>query len=58
VNNTILKYMDNLITDSHFMQRDREGRLLTFMANMDARDRVLGLPRAIREFLEFGWMHN
>ena len=47
MNNTILKYMDNLITDSHFMQRDREGRLLTFMANMDARDLVPGLPRAI-----------
>ena len=44
---TVLKYMDNLITDSHFMQRDREGRLLTFMANMDARDLVPGLPRAI-----------
>ncbi len=47
MNNTILRYMDNLITDSHFMQRDREGRLLTFMANMDARDLVLELPRAI-----------
>ncbi len=47
MNNTILKYMDNLITDSHFMQRDREGRLLTFMASMDARDLVPGLPRAI-----------
>ena len=47
MNNTILRYMDNLITDSHFMQRDREGRLLTFMANMDARDLVPGLPRAI-----------
>ena len=47
MNNSILKYMDNLITDSHFMQRDREGRLLTFMANMDARDLVPGLPRAI-----------
>jgi cyanophycinase len=44
---TILKYMDNLITDSHFMQRDREGRLLTFMANMDARNLVPSLPRAI-----------
>ena len=47
MNNTILGYMDNLITDSHFMQRDREGRLLTFMANMDARDLVPSLPRAI-----------
>lgn len=47
MNNTILRYMDNLITDSHFMQRDREGRLLTFMANMDARDLVLRLPLAI-----------
>lgn len=47
MNNTILRYMDNLITDSHFMQRDREGRLLTFMANMDARDLVPRLPLAI-----------
>ena len=42
VSKSILKYMDNLITDSHFMQRDREGRLLTFMANMDARNLVPG----------------
>ncbi len=47
MNDTILRYMDNLITDSHFMQRDREGRLLTFMANMDARDLVPRLPLAI-----------
>ena len=45
--NTILKYMDDLITDSHFMQRDREGRLLTFMAYMDANTLVPGLPRGI-----------
>ena len=47
MNNTVLKYMDNVITDSHFMQRDREGRLLTFMASMDARNLVPELPRAI-----------
>jgi hypothetical protein len=28
--------VDNVITDSHFMQRDRMGRLLTFMADSDA----------------------
>lgn len=44
---TILHYLDNVITDSHFMQRDRMGRLMTFMANMDAHNLVAGLPRGI-----------
>ena len=44
---TILEYLDNVITDSHFMQRDRMGRLLTFMADMDAMNLVPGLPRGI-----------
>lgn len=44
---TILRYVDDVITESHFMQRDRMGRLLTFMANMDARNLVPDLPRAI-----------
>lgn len=43
----VFQYMDNLITDSHFMQRDRMGRLLTFMANADAGNLVPDLPRGI-----------
>ncbi len=44
---TVLRYMDNVITDSHFMQRDRMGRLLTFMAVADANGLVDGQPRGI-----------
>lgn len=44
---TILHYLDNVITESHFMQRDRMGRLLTFMADMDSQNLVPGLPRGI-----------
>ena len=33
---SVLRYLDYLITDSHFQQRDRMGRLVTFMARMDA----------------------
>ncbi len=32
---SVLRYLDNLVTDSHFEQRDRMGRLLTFMARID-----------------------
>lgn len=44
---TVLRYLDNVVTDSHFMQRDRMGRLVTFMANADSRDLVQDLPRGI-----------
>jgi cyanophycinase len=44
---TILRYMDNVITDSHFMQRDRMGRLLTFMAYSDSVDLMRGIPLGI-----------
>ncbi len=44
---TVLRYMDNVITDSHFMQRDRMGRLLTFMADNDAANFVDGQPLGI-----------
>ncbi len=44
---TVLRYMDNVITDSHFMQRDRMGRLLTFMADSDAANLVDGQPLGI-----------
>lgn len=44
---TVLRYMDNVITDSHFMQRDRMGRLLTFMADNDAANIVDGQPLGI-----------
>ena len=44
---TVLRYMDNVITDSHFMQRDRMGRLLTFMADNDAANLVDGQPLGI-----------
>lgn len=33
---TSLSLLDNTITDSHFEQRDRMGRLLTFLARLDA----------------------
>ncbi len=45
--NSVLRYMDNVITESHFMQRDRMGRLLTLMAVSDAQDLVPQIPRAI-----------
>ena len=32
---SVLRYLDNLVTDSHFQQRDRMGRLVTFMARID-----------------------
>lgn len=32
---SILNLLDNVVTDSHFEQRDRMGRLLTFMARAD-----------------------
>jgi hypothetical protein len=37
---SILGLLANTITDSHFRQRDRLGRLVTFMARMDADDLV------------------
>jgi cyanophycinase len=37
-----LLYLTDTITDSHFQQRDRMGRLLTFMARLDADDRLAG----------------
>jgi cyanophycinase len=40
----VLQHLNNAITDSHFMQRDRMGRTMAFMANMDA-DGIS--PRAI-----------
>jgi cyanophycinase len=43
----VLQYLDDVITDSHFMQRDRMGRLVTFMANADAQNLVPGRPRGI-----------
>lgn len=43
----VFRYLDNVITDSHFMQRDRMGRLVTFMANADTNELVQGLPRGI-----------
>ena len=32
---SVLRYLDNLVADSHFQQRDRMGRLVTFMARID-----------------------
>lgn len=45
--NTSLELVDDVITDSHFMQRDRMGRMLAFMAVMDADNLVPGIPRGI-----------
>lgn len=45
--NTILRHMDDILLEPHFMQRDRMGRLLAFMSNMDTRDLVTNYPRAI-----------
>jgi hypothetical protein len=39
--------LGDVVTDSHFMQRDRMGRLVTFMANADAHNLVPGLARGI-----------
>lgn len=44
---TSLEFVDNVITDSHFMQRDRMGRMLTFMARMDADNLVPKIPRGL-----------
>lgn len=44
---TILDYLDETITDSHFMQRDRMGRSLAFMARSDFENKVDNLPRGI-----------
>lgn len=35
VQQSVLRHLDNLVTDSHFQQRDRMGRLVTFMARID-----------------------
>lgn len=37
---TLLRYLGHTITDSHFVTRDRMGRLMTFMAVMDASNSV------------------
>lgn len=47
VSGTSLSLLDNVITDSHFQQRDRMGRLVTFLARMDADNQVPGAPRGI-----------
>lgn len=39
---SILSWLSNTITDSHFRGRDRMGRMLTFMARIDADDLVTG----------------
>jgi cyanophycinase len=44
---SMLRFLDDTITDSHFMQRDRMGRTLAFMANADSQNMVGGLPRGI-----------
>lgn len=44
---TTLQLVDNVITEPHFMQRDRMGRLMTFMARMDSDNLVPQLPRGI-----------
>ncbi len=45
-----LPHLENLITDSHFMARDREGRLVAFMARLNARG--LGIDEATAVLLE------
>ncbi len=44
-----LGILNNVVTDSHFRQRDRMGRLTTFMARLDADEKVVApaLPRGI-----------
>ena len=44
---TALQLVDNVIMDTHFMQRDRMGRMLTFMARMDSDNLVPATPRGI-----------
>lgn len=45
---SVLKYLDNVITDSHFLQRDRMGREMTFMARVDKNYLPAGeVPRGI-----------
>jgi cyanophycinase-like exopeptidase len=44
---TALQLVDNVIAEPHFMQRDRMGRLMTFMARMDSDNLVPGQPRGI-----------
>lgn len=43
---SVLRYLDDFVTDSHFQQRDRMGRLVTFMARMD-QDGLAATPRGI-----------
>ncbi len=43
---SVLHYLDDLVTDSHFQQRDRMGRLITFMARID-QDGLASVPRGI-----------
>ena len=43
---SLLNHLSNTITDSHFRQRDRLGRLVTFMARLDADDLVKQSPGA------------
>ncbi len=44
---SVLQYLDNLVTDSHFQQRDRMGRLITFMARIDQDPASDPFPRGI-----------
>ncbi len=44
---TPLQYLQETITDPHFMQRDRMGRTMAFMARADYEDKVDRFPRAI-----------
>ncbi len=39
-----LRFMSQILTDSHFMQRDRMGRTMAFMANADVQNLVSGFP--------------
>jgi cyanophycinase len=44
---SVLRYLDNLVTDSHFQQRDRMGRLITFMARIDQDGPANDPPRGL-----------
>lgn len=43
----MLGFLDDTITDSHFLQRDRMGRTMAFMAVMESWEEVGGPARAI-----------
>ncbi|MGN6543597.1 MAG: cyanophycinase [Aureliella sp.] len=44
---TSLQLLDDVIAEPHFMQRDRMGRSMAFMARMDSDNLVTGLSRGI-----------